>query len=205
MANNGAFVPSNLLTLDGNNWERWNALMKSLFGAQDGLELVKNGYEDLGANPIDVQRETFKELKKKDCKALFYIKQNVDSNHFEKISKIKRYKESWDILEKYYEGSDNVKQVKLSSLRRKYQLMLLKDDQRINDYFSKLLFVVNQMNACGEVVSNQQVVGKIMRSLTSKFDFIVVAIQEAKDVKILKIEELLSSPEARGMLVIERG
>lgn len=44
-----------------------------------------------------------------------------------------------------------------------------------------------------------------MRSLTSKFDFIVVTIQEAKDVKTLKIEEIQSSLEAHEMLVIERG
>lgn len=60
------------------------------------------------------------------------------------------------------------------------------------------------MKACGEEVSDQQFVGKIMRSLTSKFDFIVVSIQESKDVKTLKIEELQSSLEAHEMLVIER-
>jgi len=79
--------------------------MKSLFGAQDVLELVENGYEDLGANATDVQRAAFKEQKNKDCKALFYIQQNVDSNHFKKISKIPRSKEAWDILVKYYEGA----------------------------------------------------------------------------------------------------
>lgn len=67
---------------------------------------------------------------------------------FEKISKITRSKEAWDILVKYYEDSDNVKQVKLQSLRRKYELMLMEEEQRINDYFSKLLCV----KACGEDV-----------------------------------------------------
>jgi len=81
---------------------------------------------------------------------LFYIQQNVDSNHFEKISKITRSKKAWDILAKYYEGSENVKQVKLQSLRKKYELMLMEDDHRTSDYISKLLSVVNQMKACGE-------------------------------------------------------
>jgi len=133
---------------------------------------------------------------------VFYIRQNVDSNHFEKISKITRSKEACDLLAKYYKDSDNVKQVKLQSLRRKYKLMLMEEDQIINDYFSKLICVVNQMKACGEDVTDQQVAGKILRSLTSKFDFIVLAIQEAKDVKTMKIEELQSSLEAHEMLVI---
>jgi len=47
--------------------------MRSLFGAQDVLELVENGYEDLAANATEVQRAAFREQKKKDCKALFYI------------------------------------------------------------------------------------------------------------------------------------
>ncbi|MCI85646.1 F-box protein, partial [Trifolium medium] len=50
--------------------------MKSLFGAQEVLEIVTDGYEELGANPTDAQRTTFRESKKKDCKALFYIQQN---------------------------------------------------------------------------------------------------------------------------------
>jgi len=54
-------------------------------------------------------------------------------------------------------------------------------------------------------VSNQQIVGKIMSSLTSKFDFVVVAFRESKDVKTLQIEEHQSSLKAHEMLVIERG
>jgi hypothetical protein len=49
------------------------------------------------------------------------------------------------------------------------------------------------------------VVEKVMRSLTSKFDFIAVEIQEAQDVKTMKIEELQSSLEAHELMVIDRG
>jgi len=111
MNNNG--FGTNILILDGKNWERWNALMKSLFEAQDVLELVENGYEALAANAINVQRAAFKEHKKKDCKALFYIQQNVDNQHFEKISKATSSKQAWDILENYHNGGEKLKQVKL--------------------------------------------------------------------------------------------
>ena len=101
----------------------------------------------------------FKELHSENRRRkIANIQKNVDSNHFEKISKITRSKETWDIMEKYYEGSDNVKQVKLQSLRRKYELMMMEDDQRISDYVSKLQSVVNQMKACGEeyIILDQQ-------------------------------------------------
>ena len=78
---------SNILVLDGKNWKRWSALMRSLFGAQYVSDLVHNGYKDLGANPIEAQRLAYKEVKKKDCKVLFYIQQNDDNQHSEKISK----------------------------------------------------------------------------------------------------------------------
>lgn len=62
--------------------------MKSLF-----VEMKQNGYEELQAEQIYAQRVTFKESKKKYCKTLFYIQQNVNADHFENISKATRSKE----------------------------------------------------------------------------------------------------------------
>lgn len=156
--------------------------MKSLFGAQEVSEIMQNGYEDLVVSPSDAQKNAYKEAKTKDCKALFYIQQNVHNQHFEKISKATRSKEAWDILENYYTGGDKVKQVKLQSYRRKYEIMQMKEHQKVSDYFSKLAVIVNNMKTCGENITYQMVAEKVPRSLSTKFDFIVVAIQEAKDV-----------------------
>jgi len=83
-----------------------------------------------------------------------------------------------------------VKQVKLQSYRRKYEMMQMDEDQKVSDYFSKMIEIMNLMKNCGENISDQMVVEKVWRSLSQKFDFIVVAIQKAKDVKTMKIEEL---------------
>jgi hypothetical protein len=51
--NSNDFPSTNLTVHDGKNWDRWSVMMKSLFGAQDVLEIVQHGYEDLAANVTD--------------------------------------------------------------------------------------------------------------------------------------------------------
>ena len=55
---------------------------------------MQNGVGDLAANAIEVQRNTHKDLKKKDCKALFLIEQSLDEANFERISKTVSSKEA---------------------------------------------------------------------------------------------------------------
>ncbi|KAK2380654.1 hypothetical protein QL285_068331 [Trifolium repens] len=92
MSGNG--LPNNLPILEGKNWERWRKQMKSLFGFQESLEVVTNGLQDLPANATEAQRTTHKDLKKKDCKAMYVIQAAVDSSNFDKISHAETSKEA---------------------------------------------------------------------------------------------------------------
>ncbi|MCI57102.1 retrovirus-related pol polyprotein from transposon TNT 1-94, partial [Trifolium medium] len=69
--------------------------------------------DPLPANPTDQQRTTFREVQKKDNKAIFLIHQCVDAKVFEKIAYSTTFKDSWDILQKSYGGDAKVKEVKL--------------------------------------------------------------------------------------------
>jgi len=64
--------------------------------------------------------------------------------------------------------------------------------------------MVNQMKAYVDVVTDQQMVEKIMRSMSSNFDYAVLVIQELKDVRTMKIEEIVSSLETYELFAIER-
>ena len=64
----------------GNNYEYWSLTMKDLFRGQDVWEIVQSGY----AEPTDqetynkltqAERDSLREHRKKDGKALFYIHQ----------------------------------------------------------------------------------------------------------------------------------
>lgn len=52
------------------------------------------------------------------------------------------------------------------------------------------------MKACGESLSEQVIIDKVLRLLTPQFDYIVVAIEHSKDNSTMRIEELQSSLEA---------
>ena len=72
MTSNG--VPmNNLPVLGEKNFDRWHVQMKALLGFQDVYEIVMSGYQEPSASATEAQRSTYKDLKKKDCKALFLI------------------------------------------------------------------------------------------------------------------------------------
>ncbi|GAU10771.1 hypothetical protein TSUD_424420, partial [Trifolium subterraneum] len=167
-------------------------------------DLVTTGLPALAANATDAEQMAHKELKKRDCKAQFLIHQCLDSANFEKISSTKTAKEAWDILNNAYGGGDKVKKVKLQSLRRQYELLGMLDKESIGEFFTRLQTLVNSMKSYGEQISDQQVVEKVLRTLTPQFDHIVVAIEESKDLSTMSINELQNSLEAHEQRLQER-
>ena len=56
--------------------------------------------------------------------------------------------------------------------------------------------IVSQMRTYGEKISDETIVSKVLRSLTPKFDHVVAAIEEAKNLSILSVDELMGSLQA---------
>ncbi|CAJ2657083.1 unnamed protein product [Trifolium pratense] len=204
MASGNGGLPNNLPILDGKNWERWNKQMKSLFGFQDTLDVVINGVAALPANANAEARNNHKDLKKKDCKAMYAIQAALNSANFDKISHAETSKEAWDILVKYYDGGEKVKAVKLQSLRRQYELLQMDNNESIGAYASKVQALIHTMKSCGEEISEKMIVEKVMRTLTPNFDHVIVAIQEAGKVADMKLEDLVGSLEAHELMINER-
>ena len=178
--------------------------MQSLFGFHETLEVVTNGVPALAANASDAQKTEHNEAKKKDCKAAYCIQTAVDAANFDRISHAESAKEAWDILVKYYEGGEKVKVVKLQTLRRQYELLSMGEDEKIAEYVSKVQKLVHLMKGCGETLTDKMIVEKVMRTLTSHFDHVIVAIQESNNLETLKLEDLVGSLEAHEIRIVER-
>ncbi|XP_020080575.1 uncharacterized protein LOC109704222 [Ananas comosus] len=171
--------------------------MKALLSSLDLWELVKTGNQEYTeqeeAALIIARRNDLKDLRKKDKKALFYLYQAVDESTFEKIAEATLSKAAWDILATVFTGDDKVKRIRLQKFRAEFEAIRMKKSESVADYVSRILVIANQMKRNGEELNDERVVKKVLRSLTSKFEHIVVTIEESKDISTLSIDQLTGS------------
>ena len=60
--------------------------------------------------------------------------------------------------------------MKLQSLRLDFETLLMMNDESIADSLSRAMAIVSQMRTYGEKISDETIVAKVLRNLTSKFD-----------------------------------
>ncbi|XP_058741721.1 uncharacterized protein LOC131614109 [Vicia villosa] len=195
MANGG--FPFQMPMLTKNNYDNWSIKMKALLGSQDVWDVVEKGFKEQDeASLSQGAKDTLKESRKRDIKALFLIYQSVDEDTFEKISNATTAKETWDKLQTCNKGVEQIKKFCLQTLRGDFERLFMEESESISDYFSRVLAVVNQLKRDGEDVDDVKVMEKILRTLNPSFDFIVTNIEENKDLKTMTIEQLMGSLQA---------
>ena len=80
----------------------------------------------------------------------------------------------------------------------------MKYNEKVSEYIYRVVLITNEMKACKETLSEQVIIEKILRSLTSQFNYIVVAIEHSKDLSNMRVEELQSSLEAHELRMTAR-
>ena len=121
---------------------------------------------------------------------LSQIHQAIDASIFEKIANAKTAKQAWDNLAKTYKGVDRVQKNNLLMLKRKFELITMKNLETIESYFFILIDIKNEMEHNAYDLSNEVLAEKALNTLPMKFDHVVAGIQEAKDLSTMTIEEL---------------
>ncbi|KAK4402482.1 Retrovirus-related Pol polyprotein from transposon TNT 1-94 [Sesamum angolense] len=182
----------------GQNYDYWAIKMKTYFQSQKLWELVEEGVtlpED-SSTSSSPEKGKLENKKAKDSEALYYIQTAVVDHIFPRISVATSAKEAWSILQKEYQGSAKVRIIKLQTLRRDFENMKMKDSETIDEYYTKVRELVNQLKAYGEDIPEKRVVEKLLISVTEKYDPIVTTIEETKDITTLTVTELVGSLEA---------
>ncbi|XP_073064165.1 uncharacterized protein [Primulina eburnea] len=185
---------------EGEHYDYWSTEMMDFFITEDLWDIIENDYpepptED-GADWSEVQQNKYKQDQKKDATALRYLKQGVSKSIYPRIFNKRKTKEAWEVLQKEFHGNDKVVSIKLQSLWRDFDNLLMKESENIRSFFSRVAEIVNNIQSLGDNIQDKRVVEKILRSLPPKFDHCVAAIEESKDLSNLSMFELMSSLQA---------
>ena len=117
----------------------------------------------------------------------------MDRNEYNRISRCKTGKEVWRILEITHEGTNQVKDSKVRILVNDYEMFKMKPNESMVEMFTRFTNVVNGLEGLGNRVSEEDKISKILRCLLLKWNSKTEAIEEAKILKDLPLEELIGS------------
>ena len=93
----------------------------------------------------------------------------VTNEEFKKISSTETAKEAWTILQTTYEGTKAVKDSKLQRLITSFEEIKMEEDESFDEFYAKLMDIVNLAFNLGETVLEPKIVRKVLRSLPERF------------------------------------
>ncbi|KAL2934986.1 capsid protein [Bienertia sinuspersici] len=172
--------------------------MKVIFKYNDVWDIVAKGYKEPTTeeetNLTEPLKKQFNLNRKKDLKALSFIHSAMDGPiMFEKIAAAESSHKAWNILENIYKVNTRVKNVKLQHLKSEFESLKMKRSETASEYVDHVTSISNNMKALGYNILESEVVYKILRSMTPKYDTIICMLDERSTKEDLSIDEVLGT------------
>ncbi|KAK2967248.1 hypothetical protein RJ640_016040 [Escallonia rubra] len=156
----------NFLRQDTHEWYVVeNGLIIPMKDGPDGTKIPK------GILEMDTHKAQLFSL---DDKAKNIISCGLDMNEYNRVSTCETTREMWRLLEQY-------------------EAFKMKEHESINEMYSRFTLIINGLKLLGKIYPEKEVVRKVLRSLPKRWKAKLTAIQEAKDLNVLKLEELVGS------------
>jgi len=76
---------------------------------------------------------------------------------------------------------------------RKYELFEMGDKEMVMEMYTCLTHVTNELKSLGKSFTTEELVRKIIRFLPQSWEAKVTAIQEAKDINKISLDELIGN------------
>ena len=115
------------------------------------------------------------------------------NEEFKKIYSTKTAKEAWTILQKTYEGTKAVKDLKFQRLTMSFEEIKMKEDESFDEFYAKFKNIVNSVFNLRETIPKPKIVKKVFRSLPERFHAKITAIEELKDIDKIPLTELVDN------------
>ncbi|XP_016168788.1 uncharacterized protein LOC107611366 [Arachis ipaensis] len=158
----------------------------------NGLEIpIKLTFEGQVVPKED--REWTEEEKKKvesNAKAMNMVYCAISFEEYKKISRCKSTKEIWQKLQVTHEGTNQIRETRIDMLMKDYELFFMKEKESIDEMFKRSSIIINRLDAMGKPFTEKELVRKILRNLTKKWETKTTAVQEGNNLNQITYYEL---------------
>ena len=113
-------------------------------------------------------------------------------------------KEIWDTLVVLFEGTAKVKKNKRSLLIQQYKTFTSKLDESLTETYERFNCLLNDLRLHGTEYDNEDMLIKFIRSLSSEWDGIMVAIRKTKNIKMISLQALYKKSLTHELKVQQR-
>nr|KAJ0225396.1 hypothetical protein LSAT_V11C100018330 [Lactuca sativa] len=126
---------------------------------------------------------------KKDKMALAAIYQGILEDLLLSLAEKQTAKEAWTARKTMFMGAYRVKTARVQTLKAEFELLSIKETEKIDEFAVKVNNVVSNIRALGDVVEEDYVVKKLLRAVPSKFVQIASTIEQLADLDNMSVEE----------------
>ncbi|KAK2974082.1 hypothetical protein RJ640_013843 [Escallonia rubra] len=176
------------LLLKNDNYNYWKNQMRNLLRQNTNVWYVvengpiipmKDGPYGTKVPKGILEMDTYEaHLFSMDDRAKNIISCSLDINEYNRVSACETTREMWRLLEVTHEGTNQ------------YEAFKMKENESINEMYSRFTLIINGLKLLGKTYPEKDIVRKFLRSLPKRWEAKLTAIQEAKDLNVLKLEEL---------------
>ena len=188
---------------NGNNYGYWKARMTIFLQSMDYelWDVIEKGpyipMKKCEESLVEKLKSEWDDTDKKrisiNARAMNTLFCALSMEEFNRIRSCKTAKDIWNTLEVTHEGTNQVKESKISMLVHKYELFKMKHDESIKQMYTRFTDIINNLSSLGKQYTTSEMVRKILRSLPKQWEAKVTAIQDAKDLSKLPLDELIGS------------
>ncbi|KAH9724699.1 hypothetical protein KPL70_007586 [Citrus sinensis] len=151
---------------DGNDYAYWKTRMRIYLQALDYeiWEVICDGpfmptVKDEVGDDIPKPSSKLSELEKRkmslNSKAMNALFCALDKKEFHRVSSCESAQEIWNKLEVVYEGTNQVKESKISRYTRQYELFQMEQNENVYSMYTRFTDIVNTLGALGKTFSNK--------------------------------------------------
>ncbi|CAL1412094.1 unnamed protein product [Linum trigynum] len=179
----------------GSNYTAWKKRMKTfLWGVDEDLWTVVRGcpmpMEDAEQNLWSVAQKKNAQLNQR---AMHILQSAMVPDEADKVEHCESAQQIWLSLESTYEGSSNIKETRIDLLVHEYECFDMGPGESIHEMYYRFTVLIDKLKGLGKVYLLKDLNRKILRSLPKEWLPKRTAIEEARNLNTLPIDELIGS------------